>query len=90
MIGAINGMSGSNEGAMVIARLYQRTGNLSSPIATIFIDRRTVTVSNVYVDVTQSAGSFAASPSVHSLAIELIGEGQGIATVSGLFVDLQY
>ena len=90
LTGAVNGMSGSTEGAMVMARLYQRTGNLSSPIATILVDRRTVTVSNVFVDITQSAGAFAASPSVHSLAIELIGEGQGIATIHGLFVELQY
>jgi hypothetical protein len=90
LTGAVNGMSGSAEGAMVMARLYQRTGNLSSPIATIMVDRRAVVVSNVYVDITQSAGGFAASPSVNSLAIELIGEGQAIATIHGLFVELQY
>lgn len=90
MTAAINGKSGTTEGALVIASLYQRTGNLSSSIATIMVDRRTVSVSNVYVDITQSAGSFAATPSIHSLAIELIGEGQGIATITGLFLDLQY
>ena len=35
LTGAVNGLSGSTEGAMIMARLYQRTGNLSSPIATI-------------------------------------------------------
>jgi hypothetical protein len=90
MTAAIDGKTGTTEGAMVMARLYQRTGNLSSPIATIFVDRRTVAVSNVFVDITQSAGGFAASPSVHSLAIEIVGEGQGIATVTGLFLKLQY
>ena len=90
MTAAVNGKSGTTEGALVIARLSQRTGNVSSSIANIVVDRRTVTVSNVYVDITQSAGSFAATPSVHSLAIELIGEGQGIATIHGLFIDLQY
>jgi hypothetical protein len=47
-------------------------------------------VSNVYVDITQSAGGFVASPSVNNLAIEILGEGQGIATIEGLFVDLSY
>lgn len=89
MTGAVNGKTGTTEGAMVMVNLYQRTGNLSSSIATIFVDRRTVTVSNVYVDITQSAGGFVAKPSVNSLAIEIIGEGQGIATIHGLFVELQ-
>lgn len=87
LTGAVNGKSGSTEGAMVMARLYQRTGNLSSPIATIFVDRRTVSVSNVYVDITQSAGGFVASPSTSSLAIEIVGEGQGIATIHGLIIN---
>ena len=90
MTGAIEGKTGSTEGAMVVVRLYQRTGNLSSAIATILIDRRTVSVSNIYVDVTQSAGGFVASPKVNSLAIELLGEGQGVATISGLFIDWSY
>jgi hypothetical protein len=90
MTGAIEGKIGAAEGAMVLVNLYQRTGNLSSPIATILVDWRTVTVGNVYVDITQSAGGFAATPSVHSLAIEIVGEGQGIATITGLFVELQY
>lgn len=90
LTGAVDGKTGSTEGAMVLVRLYQRTGNLSSPIATIMVDRRTVSVSNVYVDVTQSAGGFVASPQVNSLALELIGEGQGIATITGLFVDWSY
>jgi hypothetical protein len=89
MTGAINGKQGANEGAMVMVRLYQRTANFSSSIATIFVDRRTVTVGNVYVDITQSAGNFAASASNNSLAIEIIGEGQGIATIHGLFVEFQ-
>jgi|HubBroStandDraft_2_1064218.scaffolds.fasta_scaffold90032_2 hypothetical protein len=89
MTGAVNGKTGTTEGAMVMVSLYQRTGNLSSSIATIFVDRRTVAVSNVYVDITQSAGGFVANPSVNSLAIEIIGEGQGIATITGLFVELQ-
>lgn len=89
LTGAVNGKSGSTEGALVLARLYQRTNNFSSPIATILIDRRTVSVSNPYVDITQSTGGFIADPSVNSLAIELVGEGQGIATIHGLFVGLK-
>ena len=79
MTGAIQGKVGTTEGAMVLVNLYQRTSNFSSPIATIFVDRRTVAVSNVYVDITQSAAGFTATPSVNSLAIEIVGEGQGIA-----------
>jgi hypothetical protein len=90
MIGAVWGKTGSTEGAMVMVSLYQRTGNLSSPIATILIDRRAISLSNVYVDVTQSAGGFVASPSSNSLAIQILGEGQGIATLSGLFIDWSY
>jgi hypothetical protein len=89
MIGAVNGKQGATEGALAMVRLYQRTGNLSSSIAAISVDRRTVVVSNVYVDITVSAGGFAASPSVHSLAIEIVGEGQGLATIHGLFVEFQ-
>lgn len=89
MTGAIQGKVGTTEGAMVLVNLYQRTSNFSSPIATIFVDRRTVAVSNVYVDITQSAAGFTATPSVNSLAIEIVGEGQGIATIHGLFVEFQ-
>jgi hypothetical protein len=89
MTGVVNGKQGANEGAMVLVRLWQRTANTASPIATILVDRRNVVVSNVYVDVSVSAGNFAASPTVHSLAIEIIGEGQGIATIHGLFVEYQ-
>jgi hypothetical protein len=89
LTGSVEGKSGSTEGAMVIAKLYQRSGNFSSPIASIIVDRRTVVVSNIDVDITQSAGGFVAIPSVHNLAIEIIGEGQGIATITGLFVELQ-
>src|ERR1044071_2025582 len=59
MTGAVNGKQGSTEGAMVLIRLFQRTANFSSPIATILVDRRTIVVSNVYVDITVSAGGFA-------------------------------
>ena len=90
MTGAVDGKSGSTEGAMVMISLYQRTANFSSPIATIMVDRRTVTVSNVFVDVTQSAGGFVASPSANSLAIQILGEGQGIATIHGLHIDWSY
>lgn len=90
VLGAIEGKIGSTEGAMVRVMLSQRTSNLSSPIATILIDRRTISVSNVYVDVTQSAGGFVASPKVNSLAIELLGEGQGVGTITGLFIDWSY
>jgi len=93
MTGAIEGSYGSTEGAMVIATLWQRTGNLSSPLAQIMVDRRAVpsaSLGSIYVDITQSAGGFVASASAQSLAIELIGEGQGVATVTSLVVDLQY
>ena len=88
--GAVDGKTGLTEGAMVMVALYQRTSNISSPVATILIDRRAISVSNVYVDVTQSAGGFVASPSANSLAIQILGEGQGIATIDGLFIDWSY
>lgn len=87
---SVSGKIGSTEGAMLMVGLHQRTGGFSRSIATVYLDRRTETVTNSYVDITQSAGGFVASPSVHSLAIELVGEGQGFATVDGLFVDLSY
>jgi|GEM_PF-2779519 len=89
--GSVNGSSASSEGAMVGARLYVREGNLSWSLASILIDRRTVPTSSlgsIYVDVTQSAGGFAADANTHQLAIELFGEGQGIATVTGFVVNL--
>jgi len=90
LIGAVDWKTGPTEGAMVLANLYQRTANFSSPIATIMVDRRAVaSSSSVYVDITQSAGGFVASPSANSLAIEIVGEGQGIATIHGLVVDLK-
>lgn len=88
MLGYVSFKSGTAEGAMVLGRLYQRTNNLSSPIASIMVDRRNVTGTNGYIDITVSAGNFAANSSVHSLAIELIGEGQGIATIYGFFIDM--
>jgi len=69
---------------MVRGALIQRTGTLSGPIATVLV------TTPGYFDITQSAGNFAATPSVHSLAIELFGDGQGIATITALFVELQY
>ncbi len=79
---AVEGQTGVIEGALVIARLYEQSGNGSSPIASIVVDRRTVPNSSLgsqYVDITQGTGGFVASASQHELAIELIGEGQGIA-----------
>jgi hypothetical protein len=90
MRGTVNGKIGATGGAMVMVSLYQRTTNIANSIATILIDRRAITVGNVYVDVTQSAGGFVASPSVNNLAIEILGEGQGIATIDGLFIDWSY
>jgi hypothetical protein len=75
LTGAVNGSSGATEGAMVMARLYQRSGNSASPIATIMIDRRAIPSSglgSVYVDITQSARGFAVSASANSLAIEIV------------------
>lgn len=74
----------NNTGSMVRGSLFQRTGNVSAPIATVIV------TGSGYFDITQSAGNFAATPSVHSLAIELLGNGQAIATITGLFVELQY
>lgn len=91
LLGAVTGQSGSQEGAMVLARLYQRTGNLSSPIASIIVDRRAVpssSLGSVYVDITQSAGGFVASATNHHLAIEMVGQGQGIATIKGFVIDM--
>jgi len=90
MIGAVEGKIGSTEGAMVMVTLYQRTANVSAPIANILVDRRSVGVGNVFVDITQSAGGFVATPGAHSLAIQILGEGQGIATVHGLVINLSY
>jgi len=74
----------NNTGSMVRGSLFQRTGNGSASIATVIV------TGSGYFDITQSAGNFAATPSVHSLAIELLGNGQAIATITGLFVELQY
>ena len=71
-------------GSLVRGSLFQRTGNVSAPIATVLV------TGPGYFDITQSAGNFAATPSVHSLAIELLGDGQGSATITALFVELQY
>lgn len=90
VIGSVEGKTGTSEGAMLLVNLYQRTNHVSSPIATIFVDRRNVSVTNVYIDITQSAGNFVATPSMQSLAIEMVGEGQGLATVEGFVLDLTY
>lgn len=74
----------NNAGSMVRGSLVQRTNNVSGSIATVQV------TSAGYFDITQSAGNFAATPSVHSLAIELLGNGQAIATIHGLYVELQY
>jgi len=78
-------------GALLIVKLMQRTGNFASPIATVYVNQLSSTsVSNPYIDITQFvAGSgFLASAGNQSLAIEIIGEGQGLATVTALVVDL--
>jgi len=93
LIGAVEGSAGSTEGAMVLAVLYQRTANFGSPIASIMVDRRTIpnsSLGSVYIDITQSAGGFAASAAANQLAIEILGEGQGIATIYGFVLNLQY
>ena len=74
----------NNAGSMVRGSLLQRTNNVSGSIATVQV------TSTGYFDITQSAGNFAATPSVHSLAIELLGNGQAIATIHGLYVELQH
>jgi hypothetical protein len=90
VVGSVEGKTSTTQGAMLLVRLFQRTGNLSSPIATIFVDRRNVAVTNPYIDITQlvAGGGFLASASNNSLAIEVIGEGQGLATVTALVADL--
>jgi hypothetical protein len=78
-------MTGYNSAASVVrGTLFQRTGNVSGPIATVLV------TGTGYFDITQAAGNFAATPAVHSLAIELFGDGQGIGTIHGLYVELQY
>jgi len=77
--------------ALLIVRLFQRTGNVSSPIATVLVNNLSVSsVTNPYIDITSfvAGGGFLASASNNSLAIEVIGEGQGLATVTALIVDL--
>lgn len=76
--------------AMLLVRLFQRTGNLSAPIATVLVNNINVTVTNPYIDITSvvAGGGFLASAPNNSLAIEMIGEGQGLATVTALIVDL--
>lgn len=89
--GSVDGMSGGTEGAMIGARLYVRQGNVAWSLASILVDRRAVpsaSLGSVYIDVTQSAGNFAISAKTHQLAIELFGEGQGIATITGFVVNL--
>ena len=76
---------------MVMATLWKLDGNLSSSIATIMVDRRSVpnsSLGSIYIDITQSAGNFVASASDHHLAIEILGEGQGIATIKGFVIDM--
>ena len=90
---AVNGMIGAKEGAMIRAILYKQTGNLASFVATIVVDRRTIpssSIGSVYVDVVQSTGGFIASASDHELSIQLLGIGQGIATIKGLVIDFGY
>lgn len=77
--------------AMLLVRFMQRTGNVASTIATVLVNNIGVTsVPNPYIDITATvAGTgFLASAANNSLAIEIIGTGQGIATVTGLIVDL--
>jgi hypothetical protein len=71
-------------GSTVMVRLYQRTGNVSSPIASVVVNTAG------YFDVTQSVagGGFLASAPDNSLAIEMIETGQGVCTVTALIVDL--
>lgn len=91
--GNVNGMIGSTEGAMVRAILYKQSGNSASPVATILVDRRTIPnsdIGNIDIDITQSTGGITASASEHELSIQLLGKGQGIATIKGLAIDLSY
>jgi hypothetical protein len=77
--------------ALLLVRLFQRTGNLSSPIATVLVNNLNIpSVTNPYIDITSfvTGGGFLASAPNNSLAIEVIGEGQGLATVTALIVDL--
>jgi hypothetical protein len=76
----------NNPPSQLFINLMQRTGNLASSLASI-----AVSGSGAFNITQLVAGSgFAATPSVHSLAIEIIGVGQGVATITGLFVELQY
>jgi hypothetical protein len=90
LTGSVNGKSGTTEGAIVVANLCQHTGGGSSTIASIVVDRTAVVVADPNVDITVSAGAFSASPSANTLAIELIGGGQGVATITGFFLELEY
>jgi hypothetical protein len=76
----------NNPPSLLYINLIQRTGNVSGPVASVAVP------GSGPFNITQLvAGSgFAATPSVHSLAIEILGVGQGIATITGLFVELQY
>jgi hypothetical protein len=91
--GAAFGQEGATEGAFIRATLYEQSSNLAMPIATIVVDRRTVpsaAIGDLHFDIVQSAGDYVVSASTHALAIELFGEGQGIATAYGFCVDLEY
>jgi len=83
--------AGLTEGAMLFVSLYENTANLSTPLASIFVDRRTVpttSLGSLYIDITQSVTGYVASAAKNELAIQIVGEGQGVATVSGLVLDL--
>ncbi len=89
----VDGQIGATEGAVVTATLYEQSGIMASPIASIVVDRRTVPNSSIgspFVDITQGTGGFVASASQNALAIELVGGGQGIATIAALIIDYSY
>ncbi|HJQ85132.1 MAG TPA: hypothetical protein VKA21_13700 [Candidatus Binatia bacterium] len=88
--GALGQISGT-EGAYIRATLFQQSGNVASPLATVVLDRRTVpdaTVGDPHFDIVQSAGDYVVSAPTHTLSIELLGLGQGIATSYGFCVEL--
>jgi len=72
--------------SLLYFNLRQRTGNVTGSVAIVAVS------GSGPFDITQLAagGGFAATPSVHSLAIEMLGVNQGGATVTGFFVELQY
>jgi hypothetical protein len=91
--GVVHGRKWGSEGAFISAVLYRQNGGYALMAApAIVVDRRNVphsSLGNASIDITQSA-SVIVSASSDQLSIQLIGQGQGIAKISGFLIDFSY